>query len=149
MTAFFFFAFFTYCACFLSVSITLMIAMAPVQQKKKKKKIWLEIQTFCMQRKTWEKQPLDVSLSTPREWEIGKKTPPKNWASASERARLPGGGRKKASEELEINMRGWVISKRARLTRECPAKWSGRRPNKCTPPWLTEEMRSLPRVLVG
>ena len=31
----------------------------------------------------------------------------------SNRARLPGGGRKKASEELEINMQGWVISKRA------------------------------------
>ena len=33
------------------------------------------------------------------------------------RARLPGGGRKKASEELEINMREWVISKRARQER--------------------------------
>ena len=32
----------------------------------------------------------------------------------SDRARLPGGGRKKASKEPEINMRGWVISKRAR-----------------------------------
>ena len=32
----------------------------------------------------------------------------------SDRARLPGGGRKKASQELEINMREWVISKRAR-----------------------------------
>ena len=31
----------------------------------------------------------------------------------SSRARLPAGGRKKASEEPEINMRGWVISKRA------------------------------------
>ena len=31
----------------------------------------------------------------------------------SNRVRLPGGGRKKASEEPEINMRGWVISKRA------------------------------------
>ena len=29
------------------------------------------------------------------------------------RARLPGGGRKKASEELGINMREWVTSKRA------------------------------------
>ena len=35
----------------------------------------------------------------------------------SNRARLPGGGRKKASEELEINMRGGVISKRARHER--------------------------------
>ena len=31
----------------------------------------------------------------------------------SNRARLPGGGRMKASKELEINMQGWVISKRA------------------------------------
>ena len=29
----------------------------------------------------------------------------------SNRARLPGGGRKKASEEPEINMSEWVISK--------------------------------------
>ena len=33
------------------------------------------------------------------------------------RARPPGGRRKKSSEELEINMRGWVISKRARHER--------------------------------
>ena len=31
----------------------------------------------------------------------------------SNRARLPGGGRKKASEELEINMQGWLMSKQA------------------------------------
>ena len=35
----------------------------------------------------------------------------------SKRARLSGGGRKKASEELEINMREWVISKRTRHKR--------------------------------
>ena len=35
----------------------------------------------------------------------------------SDRARLPFGGRKKASKELEISMRGWVISKRARHER--------------------------------
>ena len=50
-----------------------------------------------MQRKTGkrEKQPLDVSVEE------------------SKRVGLPGGGRKKASKELEINMQGWVISKRA------------------------------------
>ena len=35
----------------------------------------------------------------------------------SNRTRLPGGGRKKASEELELNMRDWVISKQARHER--------------------------------
>ena len=35
----------------------------------------------------------------------------------SNRARLPAGGRKKAREELEINMREWVISKLARQER--------------------------------
>ena len=35
----------------------------------------------------------------------------------SDRTMLPGGGRKKASEQLEINMREWVISKRARHER--------------------------------
>ena len=35
----------------------------------------------------------------------------------SNRTRLPAGGRKKASEEPEINMRGFVISKRARHER--------------------------------
>ena len=35
----------------------------------------------------------------------------------SSRARLPGGRRKKAREELEINMQGWVISKWARHER--------------------------------
>ena len=34
-------------------------------------------------------------------------------------------------------------------TRECPTKWSGQWKNKCMPPWVTAEMRSLQRVLVG
>ena len=51
-----------------------------------------------MQRKAVEKQQLDVSLSTRREWEIGEKIK----LSCGRRVRLPGGGRKKSSE---INMR--------------------------------------------
>ena len=69
-----------------------------------------------MQRKTREKQPLDVSLSTPREWEMGEKNQTELQCPSEEdsnRDRLPGGGRRKASEELEIKMRGRVISKRA------------------------------------
>ena len=40
----------------------------------------------------------------------------------SNRAWLPAGGRRKASEELEINIQGWVISKRARHEREMMEK---------------------------
>ena len=69
-----------------------------------------------MERKTREKQPLDVSLSTPRQWEI--KTELQRLSEEdSNRTRLPAGGRKKTTEEPEINMRGWVISKRARHER--------------------------------
>ena len=55
------------------------------------------MQTFCCKICSGkrEKQPLDVSVEE------------------SKRVGLPGGGRKKASKELEINMQGWVISKRA------------------------------------
>ena len=70
-----------------------------------------------MQRKTREKQPLGISLSTPRERAIGEKNKIELHCLSGEdsnRARLPVGGRKKASEEPEINMREWVISKRAR-----------------------------------
>ena len=73
-----------------------------------------------MPRKTREKQPLDISLSTPREGEKGRKNKTEFRRLSEEdsnRTRLPAGGRKKVSEELEINMRGWVISKQARHKR--------------------------------
>ena len=65
----------------------------------------------------------------------------------SNRARLPGGGRKKASEEPEINMQGWVISKRARHERV--SRKMIRAMEKQMYATMTAEMRSLLRVLVG
>uniref|UniRef100_A0A671XQP1 HTH CENPB-type domain-containing protein n=1 Tax=Sparus aurata TaxID=8175 RepID=A0A671XQP1_SPAAU len=52
-----------------------------------------------------------------RDWRKNKKELQRLSEEDSKRARLPGGGRKKASEELESNMRNWVISKRARHER--------------------------------
>ena len=48
-----------------------------------------------------------------RDWRKNKTELQHLFEEDSDRARLPGGGKKKVSEELEINMRGWVISKRA------------------------------------
>ena len=67
----------------------------------------------------------------------------------SNRARLPGGGRKKGSEELEINMQGWVISKRARHERVSHRMTRAMAKQMCATMSETAEMRSLPRVLVG
>ena len=92
-----------------------MITTAPVKQKKKKEKSV----KLCAEENSGE-AAVNVSLSTPREWEIGEKNQTELQHLSeedSDRARLPGGGRKKASEELEINMQGWVISKRARHER--------------------------------
>ena len=41
------------------------------------------------------------------------------------------------------------LSTNENATGECPTKWSGWWRNKCMPPWVTAEMRSLSRVLVG
>ena len=60
-----------------AVSITLMIAMAPVQQRKKVR--------------DWRKNQSELQRLSEED---------------SNRARLPAGGRKKAREEPEINMRG-------------------------------------------
>ena len=65
----------------------------------------------------------------------------------SNRARLPGGGRKKASEEPEINMQGWVISKRARHERV--SRKMIRAMEKQMYATMTAEMRSLLWALVG
>ena len=62
-----------------------------------------------MQRKTQEKQSLDVSLSTPKRVRDRRTNQTELQCLSEEdsnRARLPGGGRKKASEEPEINMWG-------------------------------------------
>ena len=70
-----------------------------------------------MLKKTWEKQPQDVSLLTRRERERDWRKNQTEFQCLSDEvrngARLHGGGRKKASKELELNMRDWVISRRA------------------------------------
>ena len=72
-----------------------MIAMAPVQQQNKKYDLKFKLSVV----KYAEKNSGEAAA---RRFSVDPK-----------RARLPAGGRKKASEEPEINMRGWVISKRA------------------------------------
>uniref|UniRef100_A0A672HC15 HTH CENPB-type domain-containing protein n=1 Tax=Salarias fasciatus TaxID=181472 RepID=A0A672HC15_SALFA len=52
-----------------------------------------------------------------REWRKNKTALQRLSEVDSKRARLRGGGRKKASEELEVNMREWVIGKRLRHER--------------------------------
>ena len=52
-----------------------------------------------------------------RDWRINKTELQRLSKEDSNRTRLPGGGRKKSSKELEINMWEWVISKRARHER--------------------------------
>ena len=52
-----------------------------------------------------------------RDWRKNKTELQRLSEEDSSRTRLPAGGRKKAREELQINMREWVISKRARHER--------------------------------
>ena len=122
---FFFFAFFTYGACFLSVSIT--IAMAPVQQQNKKYDLKFKLSVV----KYAEENSEEAAARCLSEED-------------SSRARLPAGGRKKAREEPEINMREWVISKRADSV---PQNDHGDgETNVRHHEW---QMRSLQRVLFG
>ena len=101
-----------YCACFLSVNITLMIAMAMKQQKKKRKSKGLvkyaEENSGDAAVRLFSVDPKRV-----RDWWKNKTELQRLSEEDRKRARLPGGGRKKACEELEINMQDSVISKRA------------------------------------
>ena len=71
-----------------------------------------------MQRKAWQKHPLDVSLSTLTEWEIGEKIKQSFSVCLRRTATRPGclleGGRRLARS---WKMQEWVISKRARHER--------------------------------
>ena len=104
-----------------------------------------------MQRKTREKQPLEVSLSTPRKWETGEKIK-LSFSVCPRRTATGPGCLVQEGRRLERSLR-WTcrngLSANGHATRECPAKWSGWWRNKCTPPWVTAEMRSLQWVLVG
>ena len=96
----------------LSVSqyITLMIAIALVQQNKKKYDLKFKLSVVKHAEENSGEAAagsFSVDPKRARETELQRLS-----EEDSNRARLPGGGRKKASEEPEINMQGRVIGKR-------------------------------------
>ena len=109
-----------YWACFLSVNITLMITMALVQQENKKYNLKFKL-SVVKYTEEYSGQAAARSFSVDpkrvRDWRKNKTDFQRLSEEDSKRARLPGGGRKKASEEPDINMREWLISKRARHER--------------------------------
>ena len=97
-----------------------MIAMAPVQQKNKKYDLKFKLSVVKYAEENSGEaaaRRFSVDPKRVRDWRKNKTELQRLSEEDSKRARLPGGGRKKASEELEINMREWVISKRARHER--------------------------------
>ena len=107
---FFFFAFLTCWACFLSVNSTLTIAMALMQQKNKKYDWQFNISVVKYAGEAATRR-FSVDPKRVKDWWINQTGLQRLSEEDSNRARLPGGGRKKASEELEINVQGWVNSK--------------------------------------
>ncbi|KAL7382466.1 hypothetical protein ABVT39_022965 [Epinephelus coioides] len=95
--------------------------MAPVQQKKINKydvKFKLSVIKYAEENsEEAAARRFSVDPKRVRDWRKNKTELQRLSEEDSKRARLPGGGRKKASEELEINMREWVIGKRARHER--------------------------------
>ena len=96
--------------------------------------------------------PSGVPGFFPVGWSImGRSAKKSNWASASVRGGQQQGQAAWWREEEGLRGAGDKhvgMGDQQTGTPECPTKWSGRWPNKCTPPWVTAEMRSLPRVLV-
>ena len=119
---FYFCTFFTY-ACFLSVNITLMTWNSNFSVIKYVEENSAEVAARCF----------SVDPKRVRDWQKNKTE------LQRKRARLPGGGRKKASKEPEINMQEWVISELACHLWECPAWWSRLWRNKCTSDSRDEE----------
>ena len=88
----------------MSVNITLMITMAPVQQKNTKYNLKFKLSAVKYAEENSGEAAarcFSVDQKRVRETELQCLS-----EEDSNMARLPGGGRKKASEELEINMRG-------------------------------------------
>ena len=105
---------------FLSVSITLMIAMAPVQQQNKKYDLKFKLSVVKYAEENLGEAAarcFSVDTKRVRDWWKNQTELQRLSEKDSNRARLPGAGSKKASEELEMNMQGWVISKQARHQR--------------------------------
>ena len=109
---FFFFTFFTYCAAFCQSVSHWWLPWLRCSKK-------IKSMTWNL---NWEESSgeaaarcFSVDPNTVRNW--WKNKTELQHLSEEDRARLPGGGRKKASKELEINMWEWVISKRARHER--------------------------------
>ncbi|KAJ0055712.1 hypothetical protein NL108_009966 [Boleophthalmus pectinirostris] len=94
--------------------------MAPVQRKNKKYDLKFKLSVVKYAEENSGEaaaRRFSVDPKRVRDWRKNKTELLRRSEEDSERARLPGGGRKKASEELELNMREWVIRKRARHER--------------------------------
>ena len=94
--------------------------MAPVQKKYKKYDLKFKLSVVKYAEENSGEaaaRRFSVDPKRVRDWRKSKTELQRLSEEDSNRARLPGGGRKKASEELEKNMRDWVIGKRARQER--------------------------------
>ena len=94
-----------------------MITMAPVQQKKIKYELKFKLSVIkYAEENSGEAAAWSFSVDPMRGRDWWKNQTELQYLSEedSNRARLPGGGRKKASKEPGLNMWEWVISKRAR-----------------------------------
>ena len=88
-----------------------MIAMAPVQQKNKKYDLKFKISVVKYAEENTGEAAARCFSVDPKIVRHGRKNQTELQRLSEEdssRARLPAGGRKKANEEPEINMRGWV-----------------------------------------
>ena len=97
--------------------ITLMYTMAPAQKRKQKYDLKFKLSdTKYAEENSGEaaERRFFVDPKRVRDWRKNKTVLQLLSEEDSKRARLPGGERKKVSEELELNMWDWVISKRAR-----------------------------------
>ena len=97
-----------------------MFAMAPVQKRKQKYDLKFKLSVIKYAEENSGEAAasrFSVDPNRVRDWRKNKTEPQRLSEEDSKRARLPGGGRKKVSEEIELNMWDWVISKRARQER--------------------------------
>ena len=97
-----------------------MIAMALAQQRKQKYDLKFKLSVIKYAKENSgeaDTRFLSVDSKRVRDWRKNKMELQRLSEEDSKRARLPGGGRKKASEEFELNMWDWVISKLARHER--------------------------------
>ena len=94
-----------------------MIAMAPVHQNNLKYNLKFKLSVVKYAEENSGEaaaRRFSVDPMRVRDWRKNKTELQRLSEEDSNRARLPGGGRKKASKEREIKMQEWIISKRAR-----------------------------------